>query len=178
MPQLHFWCLLVERYFSFGGAPWALFVKILLDQTFFASYLNAAYCMIIELLQRHSLRRAVQKVARPRRPPEPTAATPLLWPARAADSSQHTSRDIERFFKATSRIQTLLFPLWLLQVRSSWWPSLTASWRFWPAAHALTYSVVPLHLRVLWVDVLEVVWVAILAKCVSRAGDSTKQEEA
>ena len=54
---------MVERYFSFGGAPWALFVKIVLYQTFFASYLNAAYCMIIELLQRHSLRKAVRKVA-------------------------------------------------------------------------------------------------------------------
>ena len=58
------------------------------------------------------------------------------------------------------------------------WPSLTASWRFWPAAHALTYSVIPLHLRVLWVDVLEVVWVAILAKCVSRAGEGTKRPAA
>lgn len=42
-------------------------------------------------------------------------------------------------------------------------PCLVAGWRFWPLAHALTYSVVPLPLRVLWVDVLEIAWVAILS---------------
>ena len=29
--------------------------------------------------------------------------------------------------------------------------------RFWPGVHLLTFSVVPQHLRVLWVDVVEVV---------------------
>ena len=43
-------------------------------------------------------------------------------------------------------------------------------WRFWPLAHALTYSVVPLPLRVLWVDVLEIVWVAILSTAVASTG--------
>ena len=46
-------------------------------------------------------------------------------------------------------------------------PCLVAGWRFWPLAHALTYSVVPLPLRVLWVDVLEIAWVAILSTAVA-----------
>ena len=37
-------------------------------------------------------------------------------------------------------------------------------------SHALTYSVVPLPLRVLWVDVLEIVWVAILSTAVASTG--------
>ena len=46
-------------------------------------------------------------------------------------------------------------------------PCLIAGWRFWPLAHLITYTVIPLHLRVLWVDVLEVAWVAILSSCVA-----------
>lgn len=55
------------------------------------------------------------------------------------------------------------------RVRAAALPSLVSSWRFWPWVHALTYSVVPLHLRVLWVDCVEVVWVSILATCTSKA---------
>mmetsp|Transcript_37529 Transcript_37529/g.62138 ORF Transcript_37529/g.62138 Transcript_37529/m.62138 type:complete len:384 (-) Transcript_37529:49-1200(-) len=124
-PQLHYWTLILERYFSFGGAPWALGVKILLDQTFFAVYLNGAYCMLVELLRRRTLREALRGA------------------------------------------------------RASSWPSLKASWRFWPLVHALTYSVVPFHLRVLWVDVIEIVWIAILSTCVARTcgvGDCAVEE--
>jgi len=66
------------------------------------------------------------------------------------------------------------------KIRAAAWPCLSAGWRFWPAAHSLTYSIVPQHLRVLWVDILEVMWVAILATCVSRSGvssGSTSKEE-
>ena len=55
------------------------------------------------------------------------------------------------------------------KVRRSTPPAVKASWRFWPFVHALTFSVVPLHLRVLWVDVLEIVWVSILSTCVNNA---------
>mmetsp|Transcript_42703 Transcript_42703/g.103703 ORF Transcript_42703/g.103703 Transcript_42703/m.103703 type:complete len:137 (-) Transcript_42703:75-485(-) len=112
-PQLHFWCLLLDRYVSFGGTSWGLVAKIALDQTFFASYMNAAFCFIVELLQGRSLGDVVKKV------------------------------------------------------RLSWWPSLKASWRFWPAAHAITFTFIPMHLRVLWVDILEIMWVTILSRCVS-----------
>ena len=45
---------------------------------------------------------------------------------------------------------------WKLTVRSCSLP-----------VHVITYSVVPVHLRVLWIDVVEVAWVAILSACVS-----------
>ena len=57
-------------------------------------------------------------------------------------------------------------------------PCLIAGWKFWPFAHALTYSVVPLHLRVLWVDTLEVAWVAILSKTVARSKARAKTQNA
>lgn len=108
-PQLHYWTLLLER----SGLP--LLGKVALDQTAFSLYLNAAFCVSTELMQRRPLRAALVK-------------------ARAAAR-----------------------------------PCLIAGWKFWPFAHALTYSVVPLHLRVLWVDALEVAWVAILSKTVARS---------
>ena len=86
---------------------------IALDQTLFALYINAAFCVFTEVLQRRSLGAALNKA------------------------------------KATAL------------------PCLFAGWRFWPVAHALTYSIVPLHMRVLWVDILEIIWVSILTTLVA-----------
>lgn len=121
-PQLHYWTLILERYLP-GGGMRALVGKIALDQTFFSLYINAAFCLLTEAVQRKPLGAALAK-------------------ARAAA-----------------------------------WPCLLAGWRFWPLAHVLTYSIVPLHLRVLWVDALEVVWVAILSTCVASSGDDSSSSE-
>ena len=56
----------------------------------------------------------------------------------------------------------------LQQVRATSWPSLKSSWRLWPAVNALTYSVVPQPMRVLWMDFIEIGWVAILATTVNK----------
>jgi protein Mpv17 len=133
---------------NFGGVVWSLPLKIFLDQTFFASYLNAAYCFCIEAMQRRPLREIGRREVLPAR---------ILPPGGLLHACSHPA-------VPSMRGATPALPL---QVRSSWWPSLKASWRFWPIAHAFTYSVVPLHLRVLWVDVLEIVWVAILSSCVA-----------
>ena len=40
---------------------------------------------------------------------------------------------------------------------------------FWPFVHLITFSdLVPLQLKVLWVDVMEIVWVAILSRVNAR----------
>lgn len=114
-PQLHAWTVFLDRFVSFGGARWALLVKIGLDQTLFALYINGAFCMLTELMQARGLR--------------------VAW-AKVCGSARGC---------------------------------LTAGWRFWPLAHAVTYGFVPLHLRVLWVDVLEVAWVAILSTQIARS---------
>lgn len=92
-----FWTLALDRFVSIGGScgTWlTLGVKVLADQTLFSLYMNSAFVVLTESMQRRPLRASLAK-------------------ARAAA-----------------------------------WPCLTAGWRFWPAAHALTYSIVPLHLRV------------------------------
>jgi len=50
-------------------------------------------------------------------------------------------------------------------VRSTSWPALRTSWRFWPFVHTVSFShAIPLDLKLLWVDAMEVVWVTLLSK--------------
>eukprot|EP00439_Symbiodinium_sp_Y106_P029296 s932_g3.t1 len=43
-------------------------------------------------------------------------------------------------------------------------PAMFSSWRFWPIVHLVTYSsFMPIQFKVLWNDIAEVVWVAILS---------------
>ena len=43
---------------------------------------------------------------------------------------------------------------------------------FWPLVHLISYSpLIPVDLKVLWIDVMEIVWVAILSATVNSAGD-------
>ncbi len=53
----------------------------------------------------------------------------------------------------------------LRDVKATSWPALRSAWRFWPFVHTISFShAVPLDLKLLWVDVMEVIWVTILSK--------------
>ncbi|KAF3332985.1 Peroxisomal membrane protein 2 [Carex littledalei] len=49
------------------------------------------------------------------------------------------------------------------ELRATFWPMLTAGWKLWPFAHLITYGVIPLEQRLLWVDCVELIWVTILS---------------
>ncbi|XP_050206378.1 uncharacterized protein LOC126655990 isoform X1 [Mercurialis annua] len=49
------------------------------------------------------------------------------------------------------------------ELTATFWPMLTAGWKLWPFAHLITYGVVPLEQRLLWVDCVELIWVTILS---------------
>uniref|UniRef100_A0ACD5X889 Uncharacterized protein n=1 Tax=Avena sativa TaxID=4498 RepID=A0ACD5X889_AVESA len=49
------------------------------------------------------------------------------------------------------------------ELKSTFFPMLTAGWKLWPFAHLITYGVVPLEQRLLWVDCVELIWVTILS---------------
>ncbi|XP_020086239.1 uncharacterized protein LOC109708813 [Ananas comosus] len=49
------------------------------------------------------------------------------------------------------------------ELKSTFWPMLTAGWKLWPFAHLITYGVIPVEQRLLWVDCVELVWVTILS---------------
>ena len=48
-------------------------------------------------------------------------------------------------------------------IKKSAWPLLVNGWKLWPAAHVVTYTVVPVEHRLLWVDFVEIIWVVILS---------------
>ncbi|TKY48839.1 Peroxisomal membrane protein 2 [Spatholobus suberectus] len=49
------------------------------------------------------------------------------------------------------------------ELKSTFWPLLTAGWKLWPFAHLITYGVIPVEQRLLWVDCVELIWVTILS---------------
>jgi protein Mpv17 len=49
------------------------------------------------------------------------------------------------------------------ELRATFVPMLTAGWKLWPFAHLITYGVVPVEHRLLWVDMVELVWVTMLS---------------
>ncbi|XP_027063543.1 protein SYM1 [Coffea arabica] len=49
------------------------------------------------------------------------------------------------------------------ELKSTFWPMLTAGWKLWPFAHVITYGVIPVQQRLLWVDCMELIWVTILS---------------
>ena len=58
--------------------------------------------------------------------------------------------------------------------RTHWGPVFPAqaSLRFWPFIHLLTFSpLIPIELKLLWVDAVEVVWIAILSRVNAREDD-------
>ncbi|GAV91202.1 Mpv17_PMP22 domain-containing protein [Cephalotus follicularis] len=51
----------------------------------------------------------------------------------------------------------------LSELKATFWPMLTAGWKLWPFAHLITYGVIPVEQRLLWVDCVELIWVTILS---------------
>jgi protein Mpv17 len=51
------------------------------------------------------------------------------------------------------------------------------AWKFWPLIHCITYSVIPAQHRILWVNMVDLVWNAILSS-ISQKDSSLDEEEA
>ncbi|KAL3632324.1 hypothetical protein CASFOL_025308 [Castilleja foliolosa] len=49
------------------------------------------------------------------------------------------------------------------ELKATFLPMLTAGWKLWPFAHLITYGVIPVEQRLLWVDCVELIWVTILS---------------
>lgn len=63
-------------------------------------------------------------------------------------------------------------------VRDTAFPLLKAGWRLWPLAHVVTYGLIPVQHRLLFVDAVELVWVVILSlHCASerRSGEAVSE---
>lgn len=62
------------------------------------------------------------------------------------------------------------------ELKSTFWPMLTAGWKLWPFAHLITYGVIPVEQRLLWVDCVELVWVMILSTYSNEKSEARNSE--
>ena len=74
-----------------------------------------------------------------------------------------------------SPIGTMTFLLWTQTLKGSpqntgaeiadkLWPTTQASWRLWPAAQAVNFVMVPAHLRIVFINVIAILWTTILSR--------------
>lgn len=54
-------------------------------------------------------------------------------------------------------------------VRTTAIPLITSGLKLWPAAHIITYGLIPVENRLLWVDLVEILWVTILSRQAAKA---------
>lgn len=58
-------------------------------------------------------------------------------------------------------------------VQTNLWPLIVDGLKLWPLAHCVTYGLIPVENRLLWVDLVEIVWVSILANAASSGTSQT-----
>ncbi|KAF3643858.1 putative F-box/kelch-repeat protein-like [Capsicum annuum] len=62
------------------------------------------------------------------------------------------------------------------ELKATFFPMLTAGWKLWPFAHLITYGVIPVEQRLLWVDCVELIWVTILSTYSNEKSESRVSE--
>lgn len=56
-------------------------------------------------------------------------------------------------------------------------PLIVSGLKLWPLAHCVTYGLIPLENRLLWVDMVEIIWVVILATAAAGGGDENGEKK-
>mmetsp|Transcript_13911 Transcript_13911/g.21120 ORF Transcript_13911/g.21120 Transcript_13911/m.21120 type:complete len:261 (-) Transcript_13911:258-1040(-) len=56
-------------------------------------------------------------------------------------------------------------------------PLIVSGLKLWPLAHCITYGLIPVENRLLWVDMVEILWVTILATSAAGAHVTTTEEK-
>ncbi|KAK1260197.1 hypothetical protein QJS04_geneDACA022524 [Acorus gramineus] len=64
------------------------------------------------------------------------------------------------------------------ELKATFLPLLTAGWKLWPFAHLITYGVIPVEQRLLWVDCVELIWVTILSTYSNEKSEARNSEAA
>lgn len=59
-------------------------------------------------------------------------------------------------------------------IQQSTIPMILSGLKLWPAAHLITYGLIPVENRLLWVDMVEIIWVIYLSKQAATLGDNDR----
>jgi protein Mpv17 len=62
-------------------------------------------------------------------------------------------------------------------VRKSTLPMVLSGLKLWPAAHLVTYGLIPVEHRLLWVDAVEIIWVTVLSTQAASLGAASHDRE-
>lgn len=63
-------------------------------------------------------------------------------------------------------------------MKSTAWPALTSSWRFWPLIHCCSFSkAIPKDLKLLFIDCMEIIWVTILSTVANKDRQSNDDND-
>lgn len=62
------------------------------------------------------------------------------------------------------------------EMKSTTIPLIISGLKLWPAAHLVTYGLIPLENRLLWVDLVEIIWVTILATTAASGAGKENQK--
>ena len=60
-------------------------------------------------------------------------------------------------------------------IKKSTVPMVVSGLKLWPAAHVVTYGLIPIENRLLWVDMVEIIWVTVLSKQAASLDKSTNE---
>jgi len=160
-PLCHFWMSFMENYLDFGGAWWGTGVKVGRMQWHLYTLASPAIAMFfLSLFSFFRLR---------------TASITLdfvlfsCFNARVfqvlADQTVWSLYLNAVYSGLIGILAGRPLPEVRRDVQATSWPALRTSWRFWPFVHAVSFShAIPLDLKLLWVDAVEVVWVTLLSK--------------
>merc|ERR1712087_742390 len=56
-------------------------------------------------------------------------------------------------------------------------PLIVSGLKLWPLAHCVTYGLIPVENRLLWVDLVEIIWVTILATAAAASPEEMRTED-
>lgn len=56
-------------------------------------------------------------------------------------------------------------------------PLIVSGLKLWPLAHCVTYGLIPVENRLLWVDLVEIIWVVILSSQAAGTAEQTSESE-
>jgi protein Mpv17 len=82
----------------------------------------------------------------------------LMEHAMKTTTTQHSEASLAHTTTDSKNLSTLLD-----DVRSSIFPLFLDGLKLWPFAHIITYGLIPIENRLLWVDAVEIIWVSIMA---------------
>ncbi|KAF9672853.1 hypothetical protein SADUNF_Sadunf11G0087300 [Salix dunnii] len=139
----HYYYQFCEELFPFQDW-WVVPAKVAFDQTLWAAAWNSIYFTVLGFLRLESPASIFSEL------------TATFWPMLTVrEPSALSSLCPEPNFDPVSTLTiTCLSKLNYV---------LEAGWKLWPFAHLITYGVIPVEQRLLWVDCVELIWVTILS---------------